>query len=98
MFTIAVGACLMHAAINTGLADWTGLCGVFEGVRGIEGVLLVPSHDSGAWVSGYQMNVVVERRNRIACDQQAFLLQGSGRLLHVDTLFDGTTCHFMSVL
>jgi hypothetical protein len=98
MFTIAVGACLMHAAIDTGLADWTGLCGVFEGERSIEGILLVPSHDSGAWVSGHQMNVVVERRNRIACDQQAFLLQGSGRLLHVDTLFDGTACHFMSVL
>jgi hypothetical protein len=48
IFTIAVSACLMHAAIDTGLADWTGLCGVFESVRGIEGILLVPSHDSRA--------------------------------------------------
>jgi hypothetical protein len=69
MFAIAVGARLMHAAIDTGLVDWTGLYGVFESVRGIERILLVPSHDSGAWVSGYQKNVVVERRNRIACDQ-----------------------------
>jgi hypothetical protein len=59
IFAIAVSACLMHAAKDTGLADWTGLCGVFESVHGIEGILLVPSHDSGAWVSGYQMNVVV---------------------------------------
>jgi hypothetical protein len=59
MFMIAVSACLMHATIDTGLADWTGLCVVFESVRGTEGILLVPSHDSGAWVSGYQMNVVV---------------------------------------
>jgi hypothetical protein len=59
VFAISVGASLMHAAIETGLADWTGLCCVFESVRSIEGILLVPSHDSGAWVSGCQMSVVV---------------------------------------
>jgi hypothetical protein len=59
MFAISVGASLMHAAIDTGLADWTGLCCVFESVRSIEGILLVPSHDSGAWVCGCQMSVVV---------------------------------------
>ena len=44
-------------------------------------------------MSCYQMHVVVQRRNRIACDQQAFLLGVSGGLLHVDTVLDDTTSH-----
>jgi hypothetical protein len=86
MFAISVGASLMHAAIDTGLADRTGLCCVFE--NGIEGILLVP------WGFGVQL----PGERAIVCDQQASLLQRSRRLLHVDTLFDGTSCHFVSVL
>jgi hypothetical protein len=45
LLAIPVSASLMHAAVDTGLADWTGLCCVRSGVRSVGGILLVPSHD-----------------------------------------------------
>ena len=47
-------------------------------------------------MSCYRMHVVVQRRNQIACDQQAFLLGVSGSLLHVDSVLDDTTKDFMT--
>ena len=59
VLAVSVGPSLVHASVDAGLADWTGHSGILEGERGVEGVLLVPSHDRWAWVSCHQMHVVV---------------------------------------
>lgn len=60
MLAVSVGPSLVHASVDARLADRTGQAGVFGGVRSVDGVLPVPSHDRGAWVSSNQMNVVEE--------------------------------------
>ena len=47
---------------------------------------------------GDQVNVVVERGDRVACDQQASPRRESGRLLYVDTVVNGTMDSLVAVL
>lgn len=60
MLSMLVGPSLVHAAVDAGGTDWTGLAGVLRGVASVGRVLLVPSHGEWVGVSGNQMNVVVE--------------------------------------
>ena len=49
-------------------------------------------------MSGDQVNVVIDRGDQVACDQQASPRRESGRLLYVDTVANGTTDSLVTVL
>ena len=77
--------------------DWPtrrGHSGILGGGRGVEGVLLVPSHDWRAWVSCHQMHVVVQRRNRIAFDE----CTGTGNVGITRYFFEWKPCSVSVVL
>jgi hypothetical protein len=59
MLSVVIGPSLVHTAVDTGGADWTGFAGVLRGVASVGGVLLVPSHREGVGVACDQMNMVV---------------------------------------
>jgi hypothetical protein len=59
MLSVVIGPSLVHTAVDTGEADWTGFAGVLRGVASIGGLLLVPSHREWVGVACDQMNMVV---------------------------------------
>jgi hypothetical protein len=56
---VVAGPSLVHTAVDTGGADWTGFAGVLRGIASVGGVLLVPSHRKWVGVACDQMNMVV---------------------------------------
>lgn len=91
MHAVVIGPSLSHSAVDTRGADRTGQLSIKGCEASVNGVRLVPGHCRRAWVSGDEVHVVIQRGNRIACDQQASPRLKSAGFLNVDTIEDGTT-------